>query len=278
MARKRKESGLDVIASLPWPAGVIIGLLAFWGIRYGIGAYFSSTGGPLLVGLGKQASAGMFTPLAWLALAVCWIAAGVSFVNSRKRKRLLDTQTTLDSLRAMTWREFEMLVGEAFRRRGYAIEETGLGGKDGGIDLIVRKNGCTELVQCKQWKNRQVRASTVREMWGLVDHHRADGVSIVCVGDFTPDAAAFAEGKAIELINGEQLLELVRDVQSPDERGHATARARERIEPVLDANRTDAPRSCPACGAAIVVRKNRNTGQAFWGCSSYPRCKATQAV
>lgn len=278
MARKRKQGGLDVIASLPWQAGVIIGLLAFWGIRYGIDAYFSSTGGPLLSGLGKQASTGMFAPLAWVALAACWIAAAVSFARSHQRKRLLDTQTSLDSLRTITWREFEMLVGEAFRRRGYLVEETGLGGKDGGIDLIVRKNGRTELVQCKQWKNRQVRASTVREMWGLVDHHRADAVSIICVGDFTPDAAAFAEGKAIELINGKQLLELVRDVQSPDERGHATVRARERIEPVLDANRTDALPSCPACGATMVARKNRRNGQAFWGCSSYPRCKATQVV
>src|SRR5690606_27130428 len=69
MARKRKESGLDVIASLPWPAGIIIGLLAFWGIRYGIDAYFSSAGGPLMSGLGEQASGGMFAPLAWLALA-----------------------------------------------------------------------------------------------------------------------------------------------------------------------------------------------------------------
>jgi restriction system protein len=278
MAGRRKESGLDVIASLPWQAGIVIGLLAFCGIRYGIGAYFSSAGGPLLSGLGEQASGGMFAPLAWLALVVCWVAAGVSFARSHQRKRLLDTQTGLDSLRAMTWREFEMLVGEAFRRRGYAVEETGLGGKDGGIDLIVRKNGRTELVQCKQWKNRQVRASTIREMWGLVDHHRADGVSIVCVGDFTPDAAAFADGKAIELINGKQLLELVRDVQSLGERSHSTVHAKERIEPVLDASRADARRSCPTCGATMVSRKNRSTGQAFWGCSSYPRCKATQAI
>src|SRR5690606_23795662 len=65
MAKKRKESGLDVIASLPWPAGIIIGLLAFLGIRYGIGAYFSSAGGPLLSGLGEQGFGGMFAPLAW---------------------------------------------------------------------------------------------------------------------------------------------------------------------------------------------------------------------
>ena len=45
-------------------------------------------------------------------------------------------------------------------------------------------------------------------MWGLMAHHQADGVKIVCVGEFTRDAEAFANGKAIELINGEALLML----------------------------------------------------------------------
>jgi restriction system protein len=276
MAR-RKESGLDVIASLPWPVGIVIGLLAYWGIRYGVGAWFSSAGGPLLSGMGKQLSGGILAPLAWLALAVCWIAAAASFIRSRKRKRLLDTQTGLDSLRAMSWREFEMLVGESFRRRGYLVEETGLGGKDGGIDLIVRKNGRTELVQCKQWKNRQVGASTVREMWGLVDHHRADGVSIVCIGDFTPDAAAFAEGKAIQLITGGRLLGLVRDVQSPIHGAAKPMPPKQRIEPFQGIGSSDARPACPDCGATMLQRQNRKTSESFWGCPSYPRCRGTRA-
>ena len=277
MAR-RKESGLDLIASLPWQAGIVLGLLAFWGIRHGIGAWLSSAGGPLLSGVGKQMSGGILTPLAWLALAACWIAAALSFTRSRQRRRLLDTQTGLDSLRAMSWREFEMLVGESFRRRGYLVEETGLGGKDGGIDLIVRKNGRTELVQCKQWKNRQVRASTVREMWGLVDHHRADGVNIVCVGDFTPDAAAFAEGKAIELIDGERLMELVRDAQAPSGDGRRLTHGKERIEPTLAPGPLDVPPACPSCGMAMLQRHNKKTCEPFWGCPGYPRCRGSRSL
>ena len=49
MARRRKESGLDVIASMPWPLGIVLGLLAYWTIRYGLGIYFSSRGGQLLI-------------------------------------------------------------------------------------------------------------------------------------------------------------------------------------------------------------------------------------
>lgn len=33
--------------------------------------------------------------------------------------------------------------------------------------------------------------------------------------------------------------------------------------------------SCPTCGSPMVLRVNRNNGNQFWGCSSYPRCKGT---
>jgi restriction system protein len=59
-------------------------------------------------------------------------------------------------------------VGEAFRRQGYTVEETSLGGADGGIDLILRKDGRRTLVQCKQWKRQRVGVNIVREMAGLL--------------------------------------------------------------------------------------------------------------
>jgi restriction system protein len=217
---------------------------------------------------------GAFALLAWAFLAGCWAAALVSFVRAHKRKALLDTQSGIESVKDISWREFEMLVGEAFRRQGYYVEENGLGGKDGGIDLLIHKGGRTELVQCKQWRNRQVSAPKVREMWGLLAHHNADAVKIVCIGEFTRDAAAFAEGKAIELINGRRLVELVHDVQAPAADRIATRPPR--AEPVLSAQESNPQLTCPTCDASMVLRKNRNTGTNFWGCASYPRCKGTR--
>ncbi len=267
MAR-RKEGGFDIVASMPWPMGIAAGVLGYVAIRYGIGWFFSSFGGPMLSGLGKMTANGV-APLAWAVLGICWLAAGLSYLKSRKRKRLLETQASLDSLKAMNWREFETLVGEAFRRHGYSVKETGGGGKDGGIDLILRKDGRTELVQCKQWKTQQVKVHVVREMWGLVSHHNADAVKIVCVGTFSADAQKFAEGKAIELVNGERLLELVRAVQ--------TAPATSDTEPAPVPQSAAEP-TCPRCGAVMFKRFNRQTSQMFWGCINYPRCKGTQSV
>src|SRR5690606_18789440 len=98
-------------------------------------AYLSGLDNTLLNAVGQHAASGMFEPLAWMALVVCWIGAAGSFIKNKRRKNLLRTQTGLESIAALSWLEFELLVGEAFRARGYRVEETGLGGADGGIDL-----------------------------------------------------------------------------------------------------------------------------------------------
>ena len=33
---------------------------------------------------------------------------------------------------------------------------------------------------------------------------------------------------------------------------------------------------CPDCGGPMVSRKNKSTGQRFWGCASFPECKGTR--
>jgi restriction system protein len=274
---KRRESGLEVLISLPWPVCIVLGARAYISIRYGIGWYLSSSSSQVLVGVGKQAATGIYAPLGWMALGICWAGAFISYFRQRSRRRLLDTQTGLDSLRAMSWREFEMLVGEAFRRRGYAIQETGLSGADGGIDLILRKDGKTTLVQCKQWKTQRVDVKIVREMFGLLAHHGAAAVKIVAVGDYTADALRFAQGKPIELIHGEALLAMVREGQMPASAKTATTETIPAVSTHPDLTPSANP-VCPKCGADMVQRSNRQTKDLFWGCAKYPACRATRTA
>ncbi|WDS35277.1 restriction endonuclease [Pseudoxanthomonas sp.] len=276
MGRRRREGGIGVLAAMPWPVGLIAGIMGYIAVRHGVVWWMTHHGGLLASGF-KQHDGSTLAPLAWLVLAVCWLGALMSFFRSRQRRKLLDTRTDLESLSQGGWRQFELLVGEAFRRQGYAVEETGLGGADGGIDLILRKDGRRTLVQCKQWKRQQVGVSVVREMAGLLAHHQAHAVKIVCIGSYTKDAERFAQGKPIELMGGEQLLEMIRAVQR--EAAPAPIPQQARIEPVLlpieVAPAPVAPTACPRCGSALVQRSNRRTGEAFLGCSQFPRCRGT---
>lgn len=275
MARRSSRNGFSVLAGLPWPAGILVGVFGFLAFRY-LPAWWFSRGGQLTHGMGSQLGETL-SPLAWVFLAFCWIAALASYLGARRRRRLLETTSLLESLASRSWHEFEMLVGEAFRQHGYSVEETGLGGADGGIDLILRKQGRKVLVQCKQWRRRQIGVSVVREMAGLLAHHSADEVKIVGIGSFTRDAQAFAAGKPVELISGEALLRMIQAVQQLPAGKAAGA---PRVDPVF-APHSDASvpaHSCPRCGGVLVQRTNGRTGEQFYGCSTYPRCRGTAVI
>ncbi|ALS96394.1 restriction endonuclease [Xanthomonas oryzae] len=275
MGRRHKSSTFGALASLPWPLALFAGLVGYLAVRYVIAWWLWQHGGLLAQGFAQQSDA-LFAPLAWMLLGVCWLAALVSYLGARRRRRFLDTRASLESLAAGGWRQFEQLVADAFRRQGYSVEETGQGGPDGGIDLILRKDGRRTLVQCKQWKRQEVGVSVVREMAGLLAHHRADAVKIVCSGSYTKDAERFAQGKPIALIGGEQLLGMIRAVQPAVAAQPVPLAAR--VEPVFasiesTASATIATQSCPRCGSALVQRTNRHTSEKFLGCSQFPRCR-----
>jgi len=264
---------VDALASAPWPVGIAAGVLGFGLVLYGIPAFLGArspvfaqvfAGGPLL------------TLLACAVLLICWMAALASFTGARRRRNLLDTRTSLQSIAEVDWRDFERLVGEAFRRKGYRVEENGLGGADGGIDLVLAREGRRVLVQCKQWHRDKVPVNVVREMYGLLAHHRADEVVVATLGGFTRDAEQFAHGKPIRLLDGSSLLRMIREVQSA-EVADSPGRSAQGVGPSPMVPTADVP-GCPRCGSAMVRNVNRQHGSAFWGRSRFPDCRGTRSL
>ena len=269
MAR-RNPSLLDVLARAPWPVGLIAGVVVLIAAR-AIPAALDDLQNPYLAAFGKQLAGGALNPLFWLLAAMCWLAALFSFFGQKQRQKLLEAQSGLDTLRAMSWRDLERLVSEAYRRMGYQVDETGQGGADGGIDLVLRRDGQMTLVQCKHWRTQRVGAPVVREQFGLLTHHRAAAVIIVTTGDFTPEAKAFAEGKPIELIAGPELLSLVKSVQRQSL--SSTAQTVATATPPVVSEPT-----CPTCAAPMVRRTARQTKADFLGCSRFPACRGTRPI
>jgi restriction system protein len=262
--RRQNESFGELLLKLPWWVSATLGIVAFAGVRWGL---------PIWAGQDntRQMLAKGIIPLAPLALLLFAIFAVASFLFARKRHRLVDEQTNLDQLRETPWKDFEYLVAEAYRRQGYQVEYSLGRGADGGLDLTMRKDGLTSLVQCKQWKVFSVGAPVVREMFGLMTAEKADQAIIVTTGNFTRDARDFAAGKPISLVDGPQLLALVQSVQ--------TNRAEPDTESAPAPAETTVP-SCPQCGKPMVqrtARRGSNAGNRFWGCSAYPACKGVRA-
>lgn len=204
MSRRRDDSAIDVLSTFPWWMIVILSG----------GVYVTPTDflPPIadygfLAGLG-----GNVQPIAGLLSALLLLLALFSQIKSVQRRRLLDHQSSLESIRAMSWRKFEILCVEAFRRQAYSVQKIDLGGPDGGVDLILRKHGRTTIVQCKRWKTFKIGAREVQELYGILTAEHADRAMFVTSGSYTAEARAFARGKPIDLLDDHALFDLVRMV------------------------------------------------------------------
>lgn len=257
MAR-RDENILTLLSQLPWWISVCVAGIAYVGPKFIIPCIPFDN--PILKGMAPVAP-----QFAWLSVIFLFPAVVSAFESLRKR-RLLEKQSGIESIRSLSWKEFEELLAEAYRRQGYTVQENAFTGPDGGIDLRIERNGNSYLVQCKQWRAYKVGVNVVREMLGLMTAHGATGGIIVTSGMFTQEARNFALGKTIDLVEGSQLADLVRNVQS---------------RPVAVTSEEGPPdaRKCPQCGMGLVVREARRgnrAGSKFLGCSGFPRCRYTQ--
>lgn len=261
MAR-RKDGILDLLALLPWWVSVLTAGIVYGGLAYVAPAI--TTANPLLQGILNAAP-----DLAPLFGLIFLIPAPISAFNAWRKRRLLDEQEDIASMRSLSWKQFEELVAEAYRRQGFRVVENASGGADGGVDIRLIKNGETHLVQCKQWRSNKVGVSVAREMFGVMTARQATSVIIVTSGRFTREAQDFATGKPIQLIDGPQLADLIGLVRKAPP------------APVQTAKQADLTRHCPRCGSDLVLRiakKGANVGSQFWGCSAFPKCRHTEPI
>ena len=180
---------------LPWWTGFVLAALVFVLVGY-VAPAIAPSNRP------AQALLGSFSRLAWLFALPFALLSIALLVRGALRRRLLDGQRDLDSIRALPWQEFEHLVGEAFRRQGFRVEERGGAVPDGGVDLVLHRDGRKAAVQCKRWRTRQMGVAMVRELYGAMTAETADEAILVSSGDYTADARRFADGKPIRLFDG----------------------------------------------------------------------------
>jgi len=93
---------------------------------------------------------------------------------------------------------------------GFTVEGRGAS-HDGGIDFIAttRKvlSGGKSVVQCKDW-DEAVGEPVVRDLYGTMLSEGANTGILITTSRFTPSAYRFADGKPLELIDGEQFVAL----------------------------------------------------------------------
>lgn len=289
MARKKTgffEDLFEIAFKLPWWVGVIAAAITFAIFHFG-----ASTELPKITGthgLGNAVVEQVWITLAsvlqWLVPFALLVGAAASAIKQRERGALhadVARSSNSSAILDLSWRDFEHLVGEAFRLKGFKVEETGRASADGGVDLVLRRGAEKHLVQCKQWRASKVGVSIVRELYGVMAAEGAAGGYVVTSGVFTRDADKFAEGRNIELVDGAQLWRMIQSAQS-SLRTHksATPISAPTVTPTATpVEEVEMP--CPRCHQPMIRRiakQGAHAGKAFWGCSAFPQCRGTKPI
>jgi hypothetical protein len=200
--------------------------------------------------------------------------------------------------------EFETIVADLFRRKGYSVVQTARTG-DGGKDIILRRDSKTFFVECKRYhRGSLIDTPALRRFLGTMVAERADAGFFVTTSDFNSNAREFAAQNRITAINGDKLTQALAEFSPPAADTHSydslctSCGAVSRL-PLLTPHRNAhcicgesfsqlilladlstsnldcmAP-TCPRCGHKL--RKVHGRNGVFFGCTTYPKCNFTRS-
>lgn len=192
--------------------------------------------------------------------AVCisiFIALSLHKKEKLKKSGIADIDT-------MDGKQFEHYLKELFISKGYKAEVTSAAG-DFGADLILHKEDRKIVVQAKRYSNN-VGIKAIQEVVGSKAHYLADEAWAITNRDFTPAAYKLAESNQVKLINRDKFIDMVVQMNPEAIPNPKTIKQSLPEEKII----------CDRCGQKMVFRKS--TKGAFYGCSSFPRCRYTKVV
>ena len=317
MARRRGsfiEDVISVTAKLPWWVGVVFAALSFALMRWLAAPDVPAAGSTRPPGavIGSSVSRGLATAGQVLLPLVFLVGAGISLFQSAMRKRGSSSGTPIspvaeptprapaetdrdlypewkevegEALRrdpvdttrwshellcVLEWKRFEHLCAAYFRELDFRTRTT-RAGPDGGVDIhlyTTEASAPSIVVQCKAWKSYKVGVKAVRELFGVMAADKVDEGIFVTTSTYTNEARQFGDGKNVHLIDGDDFLAKL--LALPQERQQALL--------TLATEGDFTTPTCPSCGIKMVLRSPKDGGDPFWGCRSFPGCRATIAV
>ncbi len=152
----------------------------------------------------------------WAAgVIVLLLALVIGLLRQRKRDlkrvRAVSPSLMIAPLSSLSRAQFDMLLTQAFRQRGFVIGDAASGAGTEAVDLVLRKAGEYFFVHSKAWRVTLVEMSAVRELDQAIRTQHAAGGFVVTSGSFTREAMGFASGRKIQLIDGRTLREMLND-------------------------------------------------------------------
>ncbi len=194
----------------------------------------------------------------FLAAVIVFAAKKISKARFEKVNEGQLDRELINKLRQMPPAEFEDYIADLYNGLGYKTEVVG-GSHGGDIDVIAKKDNITRFIQCKKFITAKVTLPDVRDFYGaLADHLFGTKGIFITTNVFTAEAEQFVKDKPIELIDGHELVSLIKFNQK-------NKKAIEQGESL-----------CPKCNGRLVKKTGRYGN--FLGCENFPRCRYVEEI
>ena len=215
----------------------------------------------------EEASKGSFLP--WILGAAFLLVGAGAFVGFKKWEGR-PAKPAKPGLETLDWPNFELLVAEIYRRKGYQIEISSGFGSEGSRDLLFRKESEIIVVECKHWKvvkNYKISAPEITNLYQWVMSEPGQHGIFISTGDYMDETKAFVEGKPIQLMG---LAEVKQLLTSVTRLGENLLEVNSWVGDFI-ANAKIVDPECPICHEPMVLKAARN-GTPIWNCPNSPAC------
>ena len=177
---------------------------------------------------------------------------------------------TVELLGRLDWKRFEEVTTAYYRELGYVAKHSGTG-PDGNGAVLLYKSGRAQpamVLQCRAWRPGPVGAESLRELSAVMATDQVGYGVFFTPGDFTAEAGAYAKGKILDLVDGSEFINRIRQL--------APAVQQTLLEEALQGDYTTP--TCPGCDIKMVPASEGShpaEGGDYWVCRNRPQCERT---
>lgn len=167
----------------------------------------------------------------------------------------------------LEWRVFEKLCTRLWELKGFDAKETQTGA-DGGVDFYLYANTTQQkigAVQCKSWGKKQIGVNVIRELQGVIAAEQLKLGLLMYAGQLSKDAQAFLQQPSVS-IKAQNQQDILSEIQKLPTETQVSL-----LQEITEGDYTTP--SCPTCDQKLIRRTAKNTGNQFWGCVNFPRCR-----
>jgi restriction system protein len=136
-------------------------------------------------------------PLAVVTLMVAW--RQIRSPGGAKMEK------TLEKIRGLPWEDFAQALETGFTKEGYAVRRV-----EGVADLELEKLGYVTLVSARRWKASRTGIGSIKELAAAGEKSGARECRYVVAGELTAQAREYAQQQGVKLLEGAELVELLR--------------------------------------------------------------------